>query len=162
MSKHVKTIVAAATELLVWDAATQTTHDEGKTLAAKYANWPLDARQKIDELIVKAFADMAGVEVGTRERAHKLHGNIVATFPKGDKHLMRLTRVRKVLFAAEKGEGHTRSGNAGSGVAKLSFEKLLPSVGSFVKKIAASGEKITAAQKKEIRHAANLLLGLLN
>lgn len=169
MSKHVKTIVAAATEILSWEAASHTVHAEGKALAEKYAAWPLDARQKIDELLVRAYADMAGVQVTQREKAGKMpYCLLVAQWKKDAKGIitnpeaMRLSRVRGILFATEKDKPAARGEKKQEKNAALDVETLLPSVGNFVEKFAAAGFKLNAAQKREVRQAATLLLGLLN
>ena len=168
MSKHVKTIVAAATEILSWEAASHTVHAEGKALAEKYAAWPLDARQKIDELLVRAYADMAGVQVTQREKAGKMpYCLLVAQWKKDAKGIitnpeaMRLSRVRGILFATEKDKPAARGEKKQekNGLV-LTVENLLPNVSAFVE-LVSKGEKISAAQKKEIRHAANLLLELI-
>lgn len=165
MSKHVKTLSAIGSAIASWSNGVTASAAARKTLLTQCAKLSLVEKQRVDVELVNYYAAQAGVGVKEREKAHKLYCGSVPAWEKNDKGqvsnpaAMALSRARGVLFAAEKDAPAARGG---SGVAKLSFEKLLPSVGSFVKKIAASGEKITAAQKREVRQAATLLLGLLN
>lgn len=165
MSKHVKTIVAAAAEFIEWDAATAVVEAEGEAIGARYAEWALEDRQRVDAVIVATMAEEAKVGTHNRTRAHAYHGTLVAEFKEGTEWNMRLSRVRKHLFAAEQAKKapQKRGGNAANNAAKkpeFTMENLLPSVSAFVE-LVSKGEKISAAQKKEIRHAANLLLELL-
>lgn len=166
MSKHVKTLSAIGSAIASWSNGVTASAAARKTLLAQCAKLSLIEKQRIDCELVNYYAAQAGVGVKEREKAHALFCGSVPAWEKNEKGqvsnpaAMALSRARGVLFAAEKGEAAPRTSNA-AGVAKLSFEKLLPSVSAFTEHVQASGEKISAAQKKEIRHAATLLLGLL-
>ncbi|MBK7793971.1 MAG: hypothetical protein IPJ62_16765 [Betaproteobacteria bacterium] len=170
MSKHVKTIVAAATEILSWEAASHTVHAEGKALAEKYAAWPLDARQKIDELLVRAYADMAGVQVTQREKAGKMpYCLLVAQWKKDAKGIitnpeaMRLSRVRGILFATEKAE-HAPQKRSGKGsTAPKAVSITIDNVLQFAEKRLAllPKEPISKTERAAIRQAMSLLASLL-
>ena len=164
MSKHVKTLSSIGSAIASWSNGVTASAVARKALLVQCAKLSLVEKQRVDAELVGYYAMQAGVGVKEREKAHALFCSSVPAWEKNEKGqvsnpaAMALSRARGVLFAAEKKPPVEREGG---GVAKLSFEKLLPSVSGFVEKITASGEKITAAQKKEIRHAATLLLGLL-
>lgn len=169
MSKHVKTLSAIGSAIASWSNGITASAVARKTLLVQCAKLSLVEKQKIDCELVGYYASQAGVGVKEREKAHALFCSSVPAWEKNEKGqvshpaAMALSRARGVLFAAEKDAPAARGPKqTGKKAPSFTLENLLPGVGSFVEKFAASGEKITAAQKKEIRHAATLLLGLLN
>ena len=168
MSKHVKTLSAIGSAIASWSNGVTASAAARKTLLAQCAKLSLVEKQRVDCELVNYYAAQAGVGVKEREKAHALFCGSVPAWEKNEKGqvsnpaAMALSRARGVLFAAEKDTPAARgTKKAEKSAPAFTLENLLPGVGNFVEKIAASGEKISAAQKKEIRHAATLLLGLL-
>jgi hypothetical protein len=168
MSKHVKTLSAIGSAIASWSNGITAADVARKALVAQCTKLSLVEKQKIDAELVNYYADKAGVGVKTREKAHALFCDVVPAWKKNEKGqvtnpaAMALSRARGVLFAAEKGDTHKRSGKAGAAsLPKLSTENIGPTIGAFVERFTIGGEKINAAQKKEIRHAITMLTALL-
>ena len=167
MSKHVKTLSAIGSAIASWSNGVTASAVARKTLLAQCAKLSLVEKQRVDAELVNYYAAQAGVGVKEREKAHALFCALVPAWEKNEKGqvsnpaAMALSRARGVLFAAEKDTPAARgTKKAEKSAPAFTLENLLPSVSAFVDLI-SKGEKISAAQKKEIRHAANLLLELL-
>ena len=167
MSKHVKTLSAIGSAIASWSNGVTASSEARKTLLVQCAKLSLVEKQRVDVELVNYYAAQAGVGVKEREREHALFCASVPAWEKNAKGqvshpaAMALSRARGVLFAAEKDKPAARGEKKQekNGLV-LTVENLLPNVSAFVE-LVSKGEKISAAQKKEIRHAANLLLELL-
>ncbi len=168
MSKHVKTLSAIGSAIASWSNGVTASSEARKALLAQCTKLSLIEKQRIDLELVNYYAAQAGVGVKEREREHALFCASVPAWEKNAKGqvshpaAMALSRARGVLFAAEKDKPAARGEKKQEKNAALDVETLLPSVGNFVEKFAAAGFKLNAAQKREVRQAATLLLGLLN
>jgi len=166
MSKHAKTLTAIGTALAHWSNSVTINEIGRKAVLAQCEGLTLAEKQHVDGELVAYYAGVAGVEVRARDKAHPLFCGSAPAWERNDKGTvshpaaMALSRARGVLFAVEK----AASGGAGARVKKAStpkftMETLLPSVGDFIESM--GGEKISAAQKREVRQAAALLLSLV-
>jgi len=167
MSKHVKTLSAIGSAIASWSNGVTASTEARKALLAQCTKLSLVEKQRVDLELVNYYAMQAGVGVKEREREHALFCASVPAWEKNAKGqvshpaAMALSRARGVLFAAEKDKPAARGEKKQekNGLV-LTVENLLPNVSAFVE-LVSKGEKISAAQKKEIRHAANLLLELI-
>ena len=167
MSKHVKTLSAIGSAIASWSNGVTASTEARKALLVQCTKLSLIEKQRVDLELVNYYAAQAGVGVKEREREHALFCASVPAWEKNAKGqvshpaAMALSRARGVLFAAEKNKpaarGEKKQEKNGP---VITMENLLPSVSAFVE-LVSKGEKISAAQKKEIRHAANLLLELI-
>ena len=167
MSKHVKTLSTIGSAIASWSNSITAADVARKALVAQCAKLSLVEKQRVDVELVNYYADKAGVGVKTREKAHALFCNVVPAWEKNEKGqvtnpaAMALSRARGVLFAAEKGDAHKRGSSNGTSVPKLTTENISPTIGAFVERFTIGGEKINAAEKKQIRHAITMLTALL-
>lgn len=168
MSKHVKTLSVIGSAIASWSNGVTASAVARKTLLAQCAKLSLVEKQKIDCELVGYYAQQAGVGVKEREKAHALFCGSVPAWEKNEKGqvshpaAMALSRARGVLFAAEKDTPAARNTKKAEKKApSFTLENLLPGISHLVTQYTTEGTKLNAAQKKEIRHAANLLLELI-
>ena len=169
MSKHVKTLSVIGSAIASWSNGITASAAARKTLLAQCEKLTLVEKQRVDGELVGYYALQAGVGVKSREKAHALFCDSVPAWEKNEKGqvshpaAMALSRARGVLFAKEKDTPAARgTKNAAKTpkAPKFTLETLLPSIGDLVASIGDG--KISAAQKREVRQAATLLLGLIN
>jgi hypothetical protein len=165
MSKQMRTLSVIGSAIASWSNGVTASATQRKALLAQCEALTLIEKQRIDEELVNYYAKQAGVGVKQREKAHALFCGSVPAWEKNDKGqvanpaAMALSRARGVVFAKEKDTPAARGAKKTSGP-KFTMETLLPGVGAFIESM--NGEKISAAQKREVRQAATLLLGLIN
>jgi len=165
MSKHVKTLSVIGSAIASWSNGVTASAMQRETLLAQCESLTLIEKQRVDEELVNYYAKQAGVGVKQREKAHALYCGSVPAWEKNDKGqvtnpaAMALSRARRgVLFAKETYTPAARGAKKASGP-KFTMETLLPGVGAFIESM--NGEKINAAQKRDVRQAVALLLSLV-
>jgi len=158
MSKHVKTLSVIGSAIASWSNTVEAAAITRKALAAQCEKLTLIEKQRVDEELVSYYATQAGVGVKQREKASAKFCHLVPVWPLNAKGkpehpaMMALSRARGVLFG-------TKKASPQKAAPKFTMETLLPGVGAFIESM--NGEKINAAQKRDVRQAAALLLSLV-